>query len=219
MPKFSQSYFSKTLPPPHHPPSTNLLHKSPLERWLIVSCKQWERQMFQPTHSNLQRSYKLVGGGWWVPVASLTHSPSLFIQLAVVMKEKKKRKKNFHNWSLWTLSVASNGLQEQADQASPISICVFFLCHRRTDKPDEMGTQTISSWCCPCSLKSLMEYISSWNATVSLTPCITRVSKCRNPHPFFMKHVQTNSCCGTKRLQSTILDFCPVFQLCSSAHQ
>lgn len=46
--------------------------------------------MFQPTHSNLQ-SYKLVGGGWWVPVASLSHSPSLFIQLAVVMKEKKKK--------------------------------------------------------------------------------------------------------------------------------
>ena len=45
--------------------------------------------MFQPTHNSPQRSYKLVGGGWRVPVASLCHSPSLFIQLAVVTKERK----------------------------------------------------------------------------------------------------------------------------------
>lgn len=51
----------------------------------------------------------------------------------------------------------------------------------------------------------------------SLAPHIARVSKCRNHHPFFMKHVQTISCCGTKRLRSTISAFCPVFEMCSSA--
>lgn len=149
MPKFSQSLFfpPKILPPPHHPPSTNLLHKSPPERWLVVSCKQRVRQIFQITHNNLQSSYKLVGGGWWVPVASLSHSPSLFIQLAVVMKEKKRKNKKKIPQVIFLSCVRCQQRtpQEQADQASPISICVFFLCHRRTNKPDEMGIQTISS--------------------------------------------------------------------------
>lgn len=42
------------------------------------------------------------------------------------------------------------------------------LRRRCTDTPDEMGTQTMALCCCPRSLKSLMEYISSWNVTVLL---------------------------------------------------
>lgn len=52
------------------------------------------RERNVPTYS--QQSYrnsKLVGGGWGVPVASLSHSPSLFIHLAVVIREKKKQTK------------------------------------------------------------------------------------------------------------------------------
>lgn len=116
--------------------------------------------MFQHTHNNLQNSS---GRGWRVPVASLSHRPSLFIQLNVVMK--KENKKDFPQM-IWVLSVASNGCSGTSRPDKSHKHLSEVLCCRHSN--DEMGRQTISLWCYPCSLKSLMEHISSWNVTVLL---------------------------------------------------
>lgn len=112
-------------------------------------------------------------------VASLSHRPSLFIQLHVVMKEGKQ--KRFSTNDLSSIRCQQRKTWEQADPTNPISICLKSYVAAILINQMRWEYRPLPY---DAPLKSLMGRVFFLKCN-SLAPHIARVIKCRNHQPFF----------------------------------